>query len=94
MTEPWIDELETKRRARRGCGCSTRAKIILLVVLVGLLVACFLGNILIERYHERQKVREQLDRQERMQPPPRSTPVVVPPAGGQLVPTVIKATGG
>lgn len=93
MTEPWLDELEDKRRARRGCGCSTRAKIILVVVIMGLILACFLGNTLIERYHERQKVREQIDRQERIQPP-QSTPVVVPPAGGQVMPTPIKATGG
>ena len=93
MTEPWIDELEDKRRARRGCGCSTRAKIILAAVLVGLVLSCFLGNIIVERYHERQKVRDQLDRQQRMQPPPKSTPVIMPPSGGQVVPTIKPVSG-
>jgi len=93
MTEPWLDELDNAQRTRRGCGCSTRATIILIGVVLALIVGCFLGNILIERYHRREQLRQQMERQERIPTPSRSTPVVVPPAGGQVVPTPVRSGG-
>jgi len=88
MSEPWLEELENPPRARRGCGCSRRVKLVLLAIVVGLVMLCFLGNIIVERYHQRQAMLDQLERRERMPPPPvvvppsgRSTPVKPPPGG-------------
>ena len=95
MSEPWMDEIEEKRRAyprAGGCGCSTRARLIALALVLVMIAACFLGNKLVDRYHQRQQIKQQIEQRNRIPPPP--TPAIVPPAGGALPrPTATRGGG-
>jgi hypothetical protein len=82
MSEPWLDDLDEKRQARRGCGCSTRAKLILAGIVLALVLVCLVGYWLSERYRDRQKIELRTP-----PPPPRTTPVKVFPGGAAATPT-------
>jgi len=83
MSDPWIDDIRQKSKSRRkGCSCRTRTKIILLVLVLFLVLACWFGNVLAERHYDRQR---QNTIATSLPPPPNTTRVAVPPAGGMRV---------
>lgn len=88
--EPWFDLPAEPRR--RGCGCSRRMWIILMLILLIVLSGCLASKLIMDRYQARQRLWQQQSTP--IVPPPLITPVVIPPAGGQIVPTVIKSPSG
>jgi hypothetical protein len=93
MSEPWLTEAEERRPVvvRQGCGCRPRTMIVLISLVVILVAGCVVANILVSRYRDRLRI-QPLGTV--IAPPPRATPVVVPPAGGLLpTPRPTRASG-
>jgi hypothetical protein len=75
MSEPWMDDLDDKRIARRGC--SRRAKILLVSLIILSILVCTIGRAVVEqRRHEIQVQQSEIETRSIMPP---NRPVQVGP---------------
>jgi len=91
MGDPWLDDI-AKEHANNprsgGCGCGTKTKLLLVSLLLAVVVLVALGKMLVTRYEDRQQ--QEAIKTRIVIPPPRATPVIVPPASGvRMRPTPI-----